>query len=77
MLFSTPYNILTRTTMSYLTILVVAFLGIWIAVVESQTTNSTSADISSGLDFGPVNFGGYDNYVYRDNITAVQVVISE
>lgn len=32
---------------------------------------------SSELSFGPVNFAGYDNYVYRDETTAVQVLLSE
>lgn len=32
---------------------------------------------TSNLDFGPVIFGGYNNYVYRDNVTSAQVVISQ
>lgn len=36
--------------------------------------NSTS---SSNLDFGPINFASYNNYVYRDNVTSAQVVFSE
>ncbi|ORY33496.1 hypothetical protein BCR39DRAFT_520445 [Naematelia encephala] len=32
---------------------------------------------SAGLDFGPIDFASYNNYVYRDNITACQIVISD
>jgi hypothetical protein len=46
----------------------------WYAFAQ---TNSTLPTTSSELSFGPVNFAGYDNYVYRDNTTAVQVLLSE
>jgi len=36
--------------------------------------NTTSG---SNLNFGPIDFGGYNNYVYRDNVTSGQVVITE
>lgn len=32
---------------------------------------------SSVLQFGPVTFAGYNNYVYRNNITSAQVLLSE
>ena len=32
---------------------------------------------SSTLQFGPVTFAGYNNYVYRDNVTSAQVLLSE
>ena len=32
---------------------------------------------SAGLDFGPVDFAGYDNYVYRDNVTSCQIVVTK
>ncbi|KAK8853168.1 hypothetical protein IAR55_003869 [Kwoniella newhampshirensis] len=32
---------------------------------------------SAGLRFGPVNFAGYDNYVYRDNVTSAQIVLTD
>jgi len=62
--------------MANITYLAVLLGAVWLAVAQNQTSN-TSSSSSSELDFGPVNFGGYDNYVYRDNVTAVQVVISE
>lgn len=30
---------------------------------------------TAGLKFGPVSFEGYENYVYRDNITSAQIVV--
>jgi hypothetical protein len=54
----------------------VLLAALWLTAAQIQTAN-VSNSTSSELDFGPVNFGGYDNYVYRDNVTAVQVVISE
>lgn len=42
-----------------------------------STTPSTAANSSSALNFGPINFAGYNNYVYRDDITAAQIVVSE
>jgi hypothetical protein len=61
------------TAITYIGVLLAA---LWLTVAQNQTAN-VSYSTSSELDFGPVNFGGYDNYVYRDNVTAVQVVISE
>lgn len=46
----------------------------WYALAQNETELPTT---SSELSFGPVNFGGYGNYVYRDNTTAVQVLLSE
>jgi hypothetical protein len=67
------YSQTNMTIVSYLGVLLGA---IWLVVAQNQTTESSNGT-SSELDFGPVNFGGYNNYVYRDNVTAVQVVISE
>lgn len=38
---------------------------------------SLAQQSTNALDFGPVNFASYNNYVYRDNTTSGQVVISE
>lgn len=46
----------------------------YFALAQNETESPTT---SSDLRFGPVNFAGYDNYVYRDNTTAVQVLLSE
>jgi hypothetical protein len=57
-----------------------ALLGAcYVALAQNQTGGSgdSVSTTSSELNFGPVNFGGYNNYVYRDNTTAVQVVVSE
>lgn len=45
---------------------------------SSMPMNSTTTGSSSGSDIllGPINFAGYDNYLYRDNVTAAQVVLS-
>lgn len=61
------------TVISYIGVLLAA---IWTTVAQNHTIDVANTT-SSELDFGPVNFGGYNNYVYRDNITAVQAVISE
>jgi len=61
------------TIISYIGVLLAA---LWFTVAQNQTINGSNST-SSELDFGPVNFGGYDNYVYRDNVTAVQLVITE
>jgi hypothetical protein len=60
-----------------LTYFVTALAAIWLALAQTSTTQDSPTNTSSELDFGPVNFGGYDNYVYRDNTSAVQIVISE
>lgn len=53
-----------------------AFLAAcWLAL--AQDDSATVPTTSSELSFGPVSFAGYDNYVYRDNTTAVQVLLSE
>ena len=35
-----------------------------------------SAQNSSNLTLGPISFAGYNNYVYRDNTTSAQIVIT-
>jgi hypothetical protein len=65
-----------------ITSLILAATG-WLQPSIAQSSNSTasnstsSGDSSSLLEFGPINFAGYNNWVYRDNVTAAQVVISE
>jgi len=65
-----------RTNMTIISYIGVLLAALWFTAAQNQTTSGSSGT-SSELDFGPVNFGGYDNYVYRDNVTAVQLVISE
>lgn len=45
---------------------------------SSMPMNNSSSSTGSGADIllGPINFAGYDNYLYRDNVTAAQVVLS-
>jgi hypothetical protein len=62
--------------MTIITYIGVLLAALWFTAAQNQTADISSST-SSGLNFGPVNFGGYDNYVYRDNTTAVQLVISE
>lgn len=38
---------------------------------------SLAQTTGNNLDFGPINFASYNNYVYRDNTTSGQVIISE
>jgi hypothetical protein len=60
---------------------IITYIGVLLAALSFTVAQNQTADgsnsTSSELDFGPVNFGGYNNYVYRDNVTAVQLVISE
>ena len=44
---------------------------------NSTSTGNTTSPSSSVLSFGPVNFAGYNNYVYRDEIISAQVLLSE
>lgn len=44
-------------------------LGAILVCAQNQTS-------SSPLAFGPISFAGYDNYVYRDEVTSVQVITS-
>lgn len=44
--------------------------------LSSEPSGTPSKDPSS-LDFGSVHFAGHANYVYRDNVTAVQIVVTE
>jgi hypothetical protein len=54
---------------------ILAILAVYATLATSQDGSSNSS--SSDLDFGPVVFGGYNNYVYRDNTTSAQVVITQ
>lgn len=38
---------------------------------------SLPANSSSALNFGPLRFAGHANWIFRDDVTAAQVVISE
>ena len=65
-----------RINMTIITYIGVLLAALWFTVAQNQTADASNST-SSELDFGPVNFGGYDNYVYRDNVTAAQLVITE
>lgn len=65
-------RILTMKNLGYICAVLAAC---WFAL--AQDDSATAPTSSSELSFGPVNFAGYDNYVYRDNTTAVQVLLSE
>lgn len=41
--------------------------------LSSTQTNSSSRSLS----FGPLRFAGHANWIFRDDVTAAQVVISE
>jgi hypothetical protein len=56
--------------------ILVAF-ALWLGTTFGQTNSTSSGGSSADLDFGPVVFGGYNNYVYRDNTTSAQVVITQ
>jgi hypothetical protein len=73
----TTQEVYRMISMIYLTYLATALTTIWLALAQTQAPQDSPTNTSSELDFGPVNFGGYDNYVYRDNTSAVQIVISE
>ena len=47
--------------------------ALWLGLTGLSHAQNTS----SGLDFGPITFAGYDNYVYRDDVTAAQVVVTK
>ncbi|WVR07732.1 hypothetical protein IAU60_004775 [Kwoniella sp. DSM 27419] len=52
------------------------FVSLLACLVLVLGQNSTAPG-SSDLRFGPVNFASYNNYVYRDNTTSAQIVISD
>lgn len=66
-----------RLNMVYLGYIGAILMAGYGTIAQNTTDDNNVSSTPSELNFGPVNFGGYDNYVYRDNITAVQVVISE
>ena len=45
-------------------------------VNPNSTSNSSSSSSSQSLQLGPINFASYNNYVYRDDLTSAQVVLS-
>ena len=51
-----------------LPLLSIAITGICAVVAQEPA--------SADLRLGPIAFAGYENYVYRDNITNVQAVVS-
>ena len=56
------------------------FFSVWTLLttyISLCYAQSPSGNSTSNLNFGPVVFGGYNNYVYRDNTTSAQVVISQ
>jgi hypothetical protein len=63
--------------MVYLGYISAILAACYVTVAQNTTNDNNVSSTSSELNFGPVNFGGYNNYVYRVNTTAVQVVISE
>lgn len=54
-----------------------------ISDAEASTLPSSAAGSlgtpskDASLSFGPFHFAGHANYVYRDNVTAVQIVVTE
>lgn len=54
-------------------VLLAAAAGYLLPATMAQSNGSVTG---TDLAFGPINFAGYNNYVYRDNVTAVQAVIS-
>ncbi len=60
-----------------LTMLKSSFSLLFSAAYLLATGLVTAQNSSAGLDFGPISFAGYNNYVYRDNITAAQIVVTE
>lgn len=47
-----------------------------LAALAGLTSVLAQSPGSSELRLGPIAFAGYDNYVYRSNVTNVQVVVS-
>ena len=56
---------------SYLAVLTFGLLS---AYAQNSTGGNSTG---SNLNFGPVNFASYNNYVYRDNVTSCQILLSE
>ncbi|WWD19585.1 hypothetical protein CI109_104046 [Kwoniella shandongensis] len=53
-------------------------LAVALGVLSTWTISAfAQTNSSAGLRFGPINFAGYDNYVYRDNTTSAQIVITD
>jgi hypothetical protein len=44
---------------------------------QAPLASHTPANTSAALNFGPLIFAGHANWIYRDDVTAAQVVISE
>ncbi|GFZ48643.1 hypothetical protein JCM24511_06392 [Saitozyma sp. JCM 24511] len=53
------------------------FAALYGGVALAAAGFAAAQNSSAGLDFGPVDFAGYNNYVYRDNVTAAQIVVTD
>lgn len=53
----------------------VLILGCIVSALSTLAQNTTGT--TTTLQLGPINFAGYNNYVYRDNVTAAQIVVTE
>lgn len=47
------------------------------ATSKTETGGNSTSGSNETLRVGPIDFAGYNNYAYRDNVTACQVVISK
>lgn len=74
LLAQTQHALQPVTALTMLAHWVSAALLAWAPFSLGQNTTSNS---SADLDFGPVVFAGYNNYVYRDNTTSAQVVLTK
>jgi len=45
--------------------------------VAGLFTCALAQNSTQSLDFGPISFAGYNNWVYRDNVTSAQLVLSK
>lgn len=57
--------------------LIIFIAALAVTLIDFQALAQNSSASINGLNFGPISFEGYQNYVYRDNITAAQIVISQ
>jgi hypothetical protein len=44
--------------------------------LNPTSTSTSNASSSQSLQLGPINFASYNNYVYRDDLTSAQIVLS-
>ena len=54
--------------------LLLTLLGLLVPTLHVSALNDTNS--TSPLELGPINFASYDNYVYRDDLVAAQVVLT-